>query len=174
MKPALLLTALLAATTAYAQQAAELEPGRPLALNGVEYGYEIRNQQTKAVKDENYSRYEITAYATNKSGCTKIMFPKQTLFGEERQNQLAQFDCLNATGKRLTSKGTTLDARPFVVPYRQSVKNAEGKLVTTTTNVEAGHMLRNGETVTSNFIVIVPEGERPRIQVRVREATEAF
>jgi len=174
MKALLLLATLCIATTTFAQQAAELEPGKPLSFNGIEFGYEIRNQQTKAVKDETYSRYEITAYVSNKSGCTKIMFPRQTLFGEERQNQLAQFDCLNATGKRLTSKGTLLEARPFVVPYRQSVKNQEGKLVTTTTNVEAGHMLRNGETVTSIFIVIVPQGEQPRVQVRVREMAEAL
>ncbi|HLL97228.1 MAG TPA: hypothetical protein VK404_19805 [Spirosoma sp.] len=174
MKALVFLATLCIATTTFAQQTTELEPGKPQAFNGIEFGYEIRNQQTKAVKDESYSRYEITAYVSNKSGCTKIMFPRQTLLGEERQNQLAQFDCLNATGKRLTSKGTLLAARLFVVPYRQSVKNQEGKLVTTTTNVEAGHMLRNGETVTGNFIVIVPEGERPRVQVRVREMVEAF
>jgi len=43
-----------------------------------------------------------------------------------------------------------------------------------TTNVAAGHLLRNGESESSDFIVIVPEGDRPRMKVRVREIQEAF
>ena len=33
-------------------------------------------------------------------------------------------------------------------------------------------MLRNGETVTNNFIVILPEGERPNMKVRIVENFE--
>lgn len=174
MKPCLCLIALLSATTCFAQQSFELTEDRPVALNGVEYGFAIRNERNRAVKDETLSRYEVTVYATNKSGCTKIMFPRQTTFGAQDQSLLADFDCLNATGKRMTSKNGNIKAQPFTVPYRQTVKNAEGKDVTTTTNVQAGHMLRNGESVSSDFIVIVPEGERPRMKVRVREIQEAF
>lgn len=175
MKKSLLFAGLLALSySAFAQQSVDLADGEPEILNGIEYGFNIRNERTREVKDENYSRYEVTVYVTNRSGCTRLLFPKQTLFGLEDQNLLAQFDCLNATGKRMTSKSSTLRARPFTVPYTTQVKNAEGKLVSNTIQVPAGHALRNGETVTENLIVIVPMGEKPRMKVRVRELMEAF
>ncbi|MCY7352981.1 MAG: ABC transporter permease [Cytophagaceae bacterium] len=174
MKFPLILVALLSATTCFAQQSFELAEDRPAALNGVEYGFAIRNERNRAVKDETFSRYEVTVYATNKSGCNKIMFPRQTTFGTQDQNLLAEFDCTNATGKRMTSKNGSIKAQPFTVPYRQTMKNAEGKDITTTTDVQAGHMLRNGETISMEFIVLIPEGERPRMKVRVREIQETF
>lgn len=168
-----LLTCLLFLTAVssplFGQQAYDIEPGKSAQLNGIDYGVEISNERTMDISSETFMRYELTIYATNNSNCTKIIFPKQTLFGQENQNQLASFDCLNATGKRLTSKGGTLVARPFTVPYQQRVKNSEGKDVTTTTNIQAGYMLRNGETVSNSFIAIVPNGERPVIKVRINE-----
>ncbi|GAB3800990.1 hypothetical protein GCM10028819_27370 [Spirosoma humi] len=153
----------------FGQQAHDVEPGKPAQLNGIDYGFEIRNERRIDISGESFMRYELTIYATNKSNCTKIMLPKQALLGQDDQNELANFDCLNATGKRLTSKNGKVMARPFVVPYRQRVKNAEGKEIVTTTNIQAGHMLRNGETVNNSFIVIVPNGERPVMKVRILE-----
>lgn len=174
MKSLLCLLLLLSTIPTFAQQSYDLSADKPVVLNGIEYGFAIRNERNKTVKDEAFARYEVTVFATNKSGCTKIMFPRQTTFGVQDQSLLAEFDCLNATGKRMTSKSGSVKAQPFTVPYRQTIKNAEGKDVTTTTNVAAGHLLRNGESVSSDFIVIVPEGERPRMKVRVREIQEAF
>jgi hypothetical protein len=175
MKKLLLLAALLTAGTGVrAQQSVDLADGEPELINGIEYGFTIRNERTKEVRDEAYSRYEVTVYVTNRSGCTRLMFPRQTTFGLENQNLLAEFDCLNATGKRMTSKSSTLRAKPFTVPYSTQVKNAEGKMVTNTIQVPAGHALRNGETVSENFIVIVPMGEKPRMKARVRELVDAF
>lgn len=153
----------------FGQQAYDVEPGKPAQLNGIDYGFEIRNERHIDISGESFMRYELTIYATNKSSCTKIMFPKQALLGQDDQNELANFDCLNATGKRLTSKNGKVMARPFVVPYRQRVKTAEGKEVVTTTNIQAGHMLRTGETVNNSFIVIVPNGEKPLMKVRIIE-----
>lgn len=153
----------------FGQQAYDIEPGKPAQLNGIDYGFEIKNERRIDISGESFMRYELTIYATNRSNCTKIMLPKQALLGQDDQNELANFDCLNATGKRLTSKNGKVMARPFVVPYRQRVKNAEGKEIVTTTNIQAGHMLRNGETVNNSFIVIVPSGERPVMKVRVLE-----
>ena len=153
----------------FGQQAYDVEPGKPAQLNGIDYGFEITNERRINISGESFMRYELTIYATNKSNCTKILLPKQAMLGQDDQNELANFDCLNATGKRLTSKNGKVMARPFVVPYRQRVKNAEGKEIVTTTNLQAGHMLRNGETVNNSFIVIVPNGERPVMKVRIVE-----
>lgn len=162
-------------TNTNAQLANEIAPGSPAVLNGIEYGLEVLNEQTKTTKDDEYNRYELGLFVTNRSGCNKLIFPKKTLFGEESNpSLLATFDCLNATGKRMTSKSGTIQARPFVVPYNQTTKGADGKPVTTTTSVQAGYILRNGESVTSRIIVIVPAGEQPRMQVRIREIIDTF
>ena len=58
------------------------------------------------------------------------------------------------------------------MPYQQKTKNADGKDVTTTTNIQAGYLLRNGETISNTFIVIVPDGEQPRMKVRINEIPE--
>lgn len=170
-------TLLLNAATqlARAQTSYDVSPSQPAVLNGVEYGFEVLNEQKKESKAEEYSRYELGVYVSNKSGCTKLIFPRQTLFGTEPDpSLLATFDCLNATGKRMTSKSSNLSARPFVVPYKQTAKGADGKDVTTTTNVQAGYMLRNGESVSNKIIVIVPAGEQPRMKVRIREIIDNF
>lgn len=156
----------------FAQQSYDIEPGKPAQLNGIDYGYEINNERKIDISGESFMRYEVTIYVTNKSNCTKIFFPKPTLFGQENQNELASFDCLNASGKRLTAKGGKVVARPFTVPYQQKIKNSEGKEVMTTTNIQAGHMLRNGETASNTFIAIVPDKERPAMKVRIREIAD--
>ena len=171
-KQLLTICVLLTTLGSFAQTAYDLEEDRPATMNGVEYGFNIRNERKKEVKDEEYNRFEITIYVVNKSGCSRLMFPKQTVFGLENQNLLAEFNCLNATGKRLTSKGGSLNAKPFFVPYTSTIKGSDGKDVKNTVSVQAGHILRNGESVTSDFIVIVPKDERPRMKVRVRELVD--
>ncbi|MBD2700212.1 ABC transporter permease [Spirosoma sp. BT702] len=156
----------------FAQQAQDIQAGQPVQLNGLDYGYEINNERRLDISGEIFMRYEISIYVSNKSSCTKLFLPKQTLLGQEDLNQLAFFDCVNATGKRLTSRGAKIMARPFSVPYQQRIKNAEGKEVNTTTYVQAGHMLRNGETVSNTFVAIVPDGEKPIMKVRIREIPE--
>jgi hypothetical protein len=97
------------------------------------------------------------------------MFPRQTVFGTEYQELLADFDCINATGKRLTSKRGSVKAQEFSAPYTTIIKGSDGKDIRNTISVRVGNMLRNSETRIDNFIVIVPDGERPRMKVRVRE-----
>ncbi|AQG78498.1 ABC transporter permease [Spirosoma montaniterrae] len=159
----------------FAQTAYDVSPGQPAQLNGVEYGVEVLNERSKDVKTEEYNRVELGLYVANRSGCTKLIFPRQTLFGTESDpDLLATFDCLNATGKRMTSKSGTVSARPFTIPYKQTVKSAEGKDVVTTTDVPAGFILRNGESITNRIIVIVPSGEQPRLRVRIKEIVDTF
>ncbi|ARK11408.1 ABC transporter permease [Fibrella sp. ES10-3-2-2] len=156
--------------TAHAQQSADVPPNEPVVMNGIEYGYSIRNESKKEVGSKGtYARYEVTLYVTNRSGCSKIMMPRQTFTGLQYQELLAEFDCVNATGMRLTSKSGTLKAREFFVPYSTSTKGPDGKVLTTSVQVRIGNMLRNGETVTNNLIFIVPDGERPALRVRMQE-----
>ena len=78
-KISFLFVVLLCSIQSFAQMA-DLEEKKPETVNGIEYGYYIKNEQTKSVKDEEYGRFEITLYAINKTGCTKIYAEKTTPF----------------------------------------------------------------------------------------------
>jgi len=163
MKYLLSLTFAFISFLSNAQNVLELTEDKPSASNGIEYTYTIRNERT----EDTYSRYEVTVMAQNKSGCMLIYFKKagdelNSIF-EGDPSAIARFECTNATGKRLTSKGANVKARPFKVPYTQNG---------TTVQVEGGFLLKNGSKVSSDLIVIVPKGEKPKFKVRTQEFSE--
>jgi hypothetical protein len=149
-------------------QITELEEKKPETLNGVEYGWYIRNEQQKNVKDEEYSRFEITLYATNKSGCSKIFLERNTgSTSSEQQSLVATYSCLNANGKRFTAKGGSVKAKEFYVNVKLKENDKD-----VTRSAKAGYIFRNTETITNNIIVLVPKGERPKIQCMVNTLNE--
>ena len=153
---------------ASAQILYDVTSNRPVQVNGLEYGYSVRNESTREVINlGTFKRYEITVYVTNKSGVTKLMPCRQTSFGVRNQDLLAHFDCLNATGAKLTSKTTAVRARPMPTPsVAASTTTADEK--TLATALQPDHMLANGETITNNVIVLVPDGEQPKMRVRLQ------
>jgi hypothetical protein len=162
-----LLFGILCSAVQSTAQMTDLEEKKPETIDGIEYGYFIKNEQVKNVKDEEYSRFEITLYATNKSGCTKLYAEKVSVLSSETPNLIVSFNCTNANGKRLTAKSGTVKARDF---YVNAKVQENGKEVTRT--VKAGYIFRNGETLKTNIIVLVPKGERPVIQCTVNNLPE--
>jgi hypothetical protein len=158
LKISFLMAALCCSICSFAQ-ITDIEEKKPETIDGIEYGYYIKNEQTKNVKDEEYGRFEITLYATNKSGCSKIYSERVSLLSSESSNLLASYNCTNANGKRLTAKSGTVKARDF---YLNAKVQENGKEITKA--VKAGYIFRNGETLKTNIIVLVPKGERPVIQ----------
>ncbi|MES2849802.1 MAG: hypothetical protein V4685_12150 [Bacteroidota bacterium] len=150
-------------------QTFDIEEKTPYADNGFEYGYIIKNEQIKKAGDEEYNRYEITFYITNKSGCTKIYEDRSYSSSSSYSSavQLATFNCQNANGKRFTSKSINIAAKEFYINVKKKV---DGKTVTE--NVKAGYIFRKGETLKSNAIVLVPKGERPVIQCSAESPQE--
>jgi len=148
-------------------QITDLEEKTPASVDGIEYGYFIKNEQVKTVKDEEYRRFEITLYATNKSGCTKIYAERASVSSSESANLIAGFNCTNANGKRLTAKAGNVKARDF---YINAKLQENGKEVTKA--VKAGYIFRNGETLKTNIIVLVPKGERPAMQCSINSLPE--
>jgi hypothetical protein len=145
----------------------ELEEKKPQTIDGIEYGYFIKNEQLKNVKDEEYARFEISLYASNKSGCTKIYSDRGAVLSSDAANLLASFNCSNANGKRLTAKSGNVKARDF---YVNAKVQENGKEVTR--SVKAGYIFRNGETLRTNIIVLVPKGERPVMQCAANNLPE--
>lgn len=164
-----LLAAVLFALPVCAQ-VTPLEEKNPETLNGVEYGYYIRNEQQKNVKDEEYSRFEITLYVTNKSGCSKIFPERSSSFSSSSSDAaslIAGFSCLNANGKRLTAKGGSVKAKEFYITVKLKENDKD-----VNRSVKAGYIFRNGETLSNNIIVLVPKGERPKMQCMINTLPE--
>jgi hypothetical protein len=166
-----LLAIILFGLTLNAQQVVNLEEGKPNAYNGLEYGYYISNERSKEVKGEDYERYEISLTVTNNSGCLKLIPFKSGWTAStgstssEDEVMIAEFNCTNATGKRLTSKKGAVSAKPWYSNVRIPDESTKDKYKTISAQV--GYALRNGQTVTSRIIVIVPKGERPKMNCRI-------
>ncbi len=155
----LLLVLWLTVLSGLAQGVAELTENTPYKSNGLEYGWYVTNERSKAVKGDDYERYEVVLYVNNNSGCIKL-FPIRNAGNTNGDEVLvADFTVKNATGKRLTSKAGKVNAQPWFT----LVKMSDGK----TTNAQVGYAIRNGQSLTSRIIVIVPKGERPKVNCRM-------
>ncbi len=164
------LCLLLSGAVAVKAQVTTLEEKKTENLNGIEFGYYIRNEQEKTVKDEEYSRFEITFYAVNKSGCSKIFLDRGNIVSSsssDASSTIASFSCLNANGKRFTSKGGSVKAKEFYVNVKVRENDKD-----VSRSAKAGYIFRNGETISSNIIVLVPKGERPKVQCMVNSLNE--
>lgn len=154
--------------SAGAQQVVNLEEGKAHSQNGLEYGYYITNEGSKEVKGEDYDRYELNLTVTNNSGCLKLIPFKPGWNGSTKTEDaimIAEFNCTNATGKRLTAKKGTVSARPWYSNVRIPDDAAKDKYKTV--HAQVGYALSNGQTVSSRIIVIVPKGEKPKINCRI-------
>jgi hypothetical protein len=169
MKFTFLIALLCGSFFLQAQQVVSLDENKPHTENGLEYGYFITNEKNKEVKGEEYDRFEVELFVTNKSGCTRII-PLRGLTQSGAGNNadevmVAQYNCTNATGKRLTAKSGKVEAKPFytqVKIYDETV-SSKYRLI----NAQIGYAIRNGQTISSRIIVIVPKGERPKMNCRI-------
>ena len=153
----------------FSQQVADLEENIPYSYNGLEYGFYISNQGSKEVKGEGYQRYELNLYVTNKSGCLKLI-PFRSGWNANNSSggdemQIAEFNCLNANGKRLTAKKGVVTAKPWYTNVRIPDEQAKDKY--RMVNAEVGYAIRNGQTITTKIIVIVPKDEKPKMNCRI-------
>jgi hypothetical protein len=167
-KTAVLLVLLGLRMMGEGQQVVNLEEGKPYSYNGLEYSYYISNESSKEVKGEDYDRYEISLTVTNNSGCLKLIPFKSGWNGStksEDEIMIPEFNCTNATGKRLTSKKGTVNAKPWYSNVRVQDESVKEKYKTIYAQV--GYALRNGQTATNRIVVIVPKGERPKLNCRI-------
>jgi hypothetical protein len=164
------IIAILFLNTARTQQVVDLGENAPYEYNGLEYGFYISNEKNKEVKGEDFERYEVVLYVTNKSGCMKLIPFRSTSSSGSSSDEVkvAEFNCKNATGKRFTSKSGWVSARLWHAQVKvpndvKGDKEPAYKFI----SAQAGHAIRNGETVSNKIIVIVPKGERPGINCRI-------
>ncbi|HMP93279.1 MAG TPA: hypothetical protein PKD90_10435 [Phnomibacter sp.] len=132
--------------------------------DGIEFGYRIIEEDTRTAGNEELSRYRIRVVARN-TGCLKHFRYRETGSAQSRQNLICTFTVLNATGRRLTTRDASLNAREWWIPVQVEEKNSEGKTVTRARDMMAGWAFRPGENLENTITVLVPKGERPRVEV---------
>jgi hypothetical protein len=157
-------TILFISYSSLSQQIVDLEENAPYAYNGFEYGFYISNERSKEVKGDDYERYEVNLYITNKSGCMKVIPFRNSSSKPEEEIVVGEFSCKNATGKRLTAKSGKINAKAWYsqVKLYDETQSSKYRFV----NAMVGYAIRNGETLTTRIIVIVPKGEKPKMSCR--------
>jgi hypothetical protein len=160
--PLLLITARLCA-----QQSHHVTDKEPAVINGLHVGYNIKSHEVKTVGDKgDFSRYAVRFYATNTTSEPKIILYKEGLghytYGADH---LVQFNCLNATGARLTSKSATILAPPCDVTAMVDDKECgTNKVVRNKRKVQIGYWIKPGQTLSTDVILIVPLNEQPNVE----------
>ena len=170
MKKIILFSLVFTCRYANAQTANDVTEAQPYIEDGLEMGYNIVNSSTKETNSTDYSRYEVSFYVTNKSGAAKFILYSLSFLGsddETSMKQVAKFDCVNATGARLTSKGAMIELKPFYVTAKQTKTNCDGKTVTEKNKVQIGYFIAAGATLHEKVILLVPLNEQPQIKVRL-------
>lgn len=162
-----LLLLFLLTTVVKAQQAFNVTDTQPALVDGLTIGYNIKSAEVKAVGDKgNFSRYSINFYVTNTSSQAKIILYKEgwNILGNV-SDQLVQFNCLNATGARMTSKEATLSAVPCNVLALVDDKDCSSNKTTQSKRfVQIGYWIKSGQTISATAIMICPLNERPNVQ----------
>ena len=163
------LPLILLAVTTIAQQSVPVTEASPIESNGLRIGYNILQESEKEVgKKGNFNRYNIEFYVTNTTNEAKMILYKQgfNLFGSDVSANLVQFNCKNATGARLTTKGSTLLAKPCnVLAVVEDKDCSSNKTIQSKRSVQIGFWIRAGETISNKGIVIVPLNEKPDMSV---------
>lgn len=149
-----------------------MEDGETMEYNGLRVGYRITNISTREVGKEVHDRYTITAFVTNFSPCEigiRLNGNERAGFINDQILRLATFDCINATGARLTTRSADITLRndPVYFTHRYQVRLPDGRTENRTENIIVGYLLERNRTRETNFIVIVPRGEKPQIRVTV-------
>jgi hypothetical protein len=150
----LLCFGIISVNKAIAQQGFPVTDQQPAVVEGLSCGYKIKSLETKAVGDKgDFSRYSISFFVRNVSNRPRILPFRPGINGMNGvADNLVQFNCLNATGARLTSKYALIKAPPYNVYQNGGV-------------AKMGYGIMPGQTVSVDEIMIVPLNEQLNMMV---------
>lgn len=169
LKTLFLFTLIISSMSVIEVNSQNIEENTPIELNGLKISYRILNHTVKKIKNTEYERYEIKFEVKNISGTEIINLEgdkDETTIDfstKETNNNLVTFNCLNANGKRLTSKEKRLAIKPHIIEYKFNSYNKKGEKTTITKYITTAHVFSKGETISSTAIFLVPKGEKPKL-----------
>jgi hypothetical protein len=162
----LLACLLTVAIIGTAQPTQHVEEDAPAMMNGIECSYRINKEGTKKSGDDEFSRYVLDMYVTNKSDCDKYIYYQYE--GSSTDNSVATFYVRNANGKRFTSTSAKLSAKTWWVRVKVTEKDSKGNDVSRLRDMQAGYAFRRGEQLHNQIIVLLPKGEKPNVEVALQ------
>jgi hypothetical protein len=158
-----------------AQVRRSIEEDKPILIDGVELGYLITEEDSRSAGREEYARFRISFYANN-GACVRTFRLRDNTAGMGSStvpdNTVATFFVRNANGRRMTSRESRLLAREWWIPVRLRERSPEGREVTVVREMMAGHIFREGDHLENSIIVLVPLGERPKVDVILNRASD--
>lgn len=145
--------------------AQKITDGSTVDLSGLSVTFNILNKESVTVSGKNYDRYKVSATLVNNSGKSY----NQRLANAPQivtNIRIAELDCINATGAKLTSKKLELKLKPQNVNVTYWAYTKDGKYQSFIIPVIVGYYLDAGDSVSDTAIFIVPAGEEPNINAR--------
>lgn len=146
-------------------KAQKITDGSTVDLNGLAVTFNILNKESVTVGGKNYDRYKVSATLVNNSGKgynLRLGSAPQVISNIE----IAELDCVNATGAKLTSKKMVLKLKPQNVNVTYWAYSKDGKYQSFVIPIVAGYFLDAADSVNDTAIFIVPTGETPNVNVR--------
>ncbi|MEC3875130.1 hypothetical protein [Chryseobacterium salviniae] len=145
--------------------AQKITDGESVDVNGLSVTFNILNKEAITVGGKEFDRYKVSARLINntqKNYNIRLNSAPQIV----PNTTLAEVNCLNATGAKLTSKKIELRLKPHNVNVTYWAYSKDGKYQSFVIPIVAGYFLDSGDAVNDNAIFIVPKGEAPNVSVR--------
>ncbi|MFN4363619.1 hypothetical protein [Chryseobacterium hispalense] len=145
--------------------AQKITDGSTIDVDGLSVTFNILNKESITVGGKEFDRYKVSAKLVNNTqrnyNIRLNSFPQIT-----PNISLAEVNCINATGAKLTSKKLDLKLKPQNVNVTYWAYTKDGKYQSFLIPIIAGYYLDSGDSVNDNAIFIVPKGESPNVSVR--------
>lgn len=145
--------------------AQKITDGSTIDVDGLSVTFNILNKESITVGGKEFDRYKVSAKLVNntqKNYNIRLNSAPQIV----PNTTLAEVNCINATGAKLTSKKLDLKLKPHNVNVTYWAYTKDGKYQSFVIPVVAGYYLDSGDSVNDNAIFIVPKGESPNVNVR--------
>lgn len=146
-------------------KAQKISDGETVDVNGMKVSFNIANKESVQVGGKAFDRYKVSASVKNTSDKSYTIrltsYPQIVL-----DTGIVELDCVNATGAKLTSKKIQLKMKTQMINVSYSAYDKSGKSVTNMLPVIGSYYFDSGDTISDNAIFIVPQGEKPDVNVR--------
>ncbi|CAA7386256.1 hypothetical protein [Chryseobacterium fistulae] len=146
-------------------RAQKISDGQSLDINGINVTFSILNKESIEVGGKPFDRYKVSASMKNTSD--KSYNIRLSSFPQIVDNiGIVELNCINATGAKLTSKKIQLKMKSQMINVSYSAYDKSGKFTTYVIPVTGSYYFDPGDTISDHAIFIVPQGEKPDINVR--------
>lgn len=163
--PILFIIVLLFTNLGNHLHAQKISDGETVDINGMKVSFNITNKESIQVSGKSFDRYKVSASVKNTSD--KSYNIRLSSYPQIVTNiDIAELDCINATGAKLTSKKIQLKMKAQMINVSYSAYDKSGKYTTNILPIIGSYYFDSGDTISDDAIFIVPQGEKPDVNLR--------